>query len=132
MGVNYREYIRSDEWRNKARDAITRSTGRCAMCGTRKNLTVHHNTYERIGNELPTDLTVVCWKCHRRHHLRDDKVNVKDVKSALSKAARRMIQQLDVDTKNGVTLTKSERTRREEVARRALEMIAGRRSKGKR
>ncbi len=39
----------------------------CARCGRIKsaaNLQVHHLTYERLGNELPSDLQVLCHACH--------------------------------------------------------------------
>jgi 5-methylcytosine-specific restriction endonuclease McrA len=37
------------------------------VCGTTNvSLQVHHITYARLGNELPSDLLVVCFDCHRR------------------------------------------------------------------
>ena len=32
------------------------------------NLEVHHRTYERLGEELASDLTVLCNRCHHVHH----------------------------------------------------------------
>jgi hypothetical protein len=38
------------------------------VCNSDKQLDAHHRTYERIFNEEPGDLTVLCRKCHDRHH----------------------------------------------------------------
>jgi len=35
-------------------------------CLSRSNLDIHHLTYERIGEELPTDVKVLC----RFHHIK--------------------------------------------------------------
>lgn len=43
------------------------SGGRCRLCnegGLDVVLTMHHRTYERLGAELPDDLTCLCGVCH--------------------------------------------------------------------
>lgn len=61
-------YLRSKEWRHK-RDARLRAVGyRCQNCGASgeaARLEVHHLTYERLGNENPDDLRVLCPQCHK-------------------------------------------------------------------
>lgn len=42
---------------------------RCERCGAKRDLQVHHKTYERLGVERDQDLEVVCADCHRQHHL---------------------------------------------------------------
>lgn len=38
------------------------------MCGTSKNLNIHHMTYERLGNEDFNDLVYLCKDCHSNLH----------------------------------------------------------------
>lgn len=67
MTVNYHEYIKTEAWRERAEAAKQRVGQRCQICNrpaTRVTLDVHHRTYERLGNERPEDLTVLCRGCH--------------------------------------------------------------------
>lgn len=66
--ASYAEYLESDSWRRKAEEAKRRAGHQCALCPNRHRLEVHHRTYDRIGHERPSDLVVLCWWCHRRHH----------------------------------------------------------------
>jgi 5-methylcytosine-specific restriction endonuclease McrA len=69
--VNYQDYIQSPEWKLRARLARERAHYHCQLCATRGNdhtLQVHHNNYERLGNELDSDLIVLCDDCHSKHH----------------------------------------------------------------
>lgn len=61
--MTYREYLNSPEWQKK-RDFRILCDGKCAICGSTKNLQVHHMTYETFPNESPSDLITVCRKCH--------------------------------------------------------------------
>lgn len=64
---DYVAYINSQAWKELAR-AINKHAGECALWTSVVNLEVHHRTYARLGHELPSDLIVLCSKCHRRHH----------------------------------------------------------------
>jgi 5-methylcytosine-specific restriction endonuclease McrA len=65
----YREvYLRSDHWRETRAAALERAEHKCQVCAATKRLDVHHNTYERLGQERPADLVVLCRTCHDRHH----------------------------------------------------------------
>jgi hypothetical protein len=65
----YREvYLRSEHWRETRAAALERAEHRCQVCNSAKQLDVHHRTYERLGEERPADLTVLCRTCHDRHH----------------------------------------------------------------
>lgn len=66
----YMVYLHSPLWRLRRRIWIFRAGGRCQACGSRRRLTIHHRTYERLGHERRGDVTVLCWRCHRRHHER--------------------------------------------------------------
>lgn len=64
----YQAYIASDAWRQKSEAARRRADHRCSVCGAEGNLETHHLTYERLGNERPEDLTVLCRACHSLEH----------------------------------------------------------------
>jgi 5-methylcytosine-specific restriction endonuclease McrA len=66
--MSYRAYLRTDHWIKTREEALDRALHRCALCNTDSNLHVHHRTYERLGAELPSDLTVLCADCHRKFH----------------------------------------------------------------
>lgn len=61
----YREYLKSKEWKEKSESAKERANYRCQICNSNSNLETHHRTYERVGSELPEDLTVLCKECHQ-------------------------------------------------------------------
>lgn len=64
----YGEYMRSDEW-NKVRQACLERDGRaCMICSATHNLCAHHRNYDRLGYERLSDLTTLCWSCHRHAH----------------------------------------------------------------
>jgi hypothetical protein len=57
--------------RKKARAMVLKALE--ALGGEAKRpelLEVHHRTYERLGRELTTDLTVPCNACHELYHER--------------------------------------------------------------
>lgn len=65
--IDYQEYIHSKEWKRKAYVAKLRVDWRCQVCNKHSNdiqLDAHHRTYERLGKELPEDITVLCRNCH--------------------------------------------------------------------
>lgn len=68
--VDYGRYLQTAEWRQR-RDAKLRSVRwQCERCPARRNLQVHHKTYERLGREWLTDLEVLCRDCHEGEHVR--------------------------------------------------------------
>jgi Mrr N-terminal domain len=65
----YRRYLRTPEWRRTRAAALHRAGYACSLdIAHTDDLEVHHRTYERLGQELATDLTVLCDACHGRHH----------------------------------------------------------------
>jgi hypothetical protein len=60
----YREYLQTPEWRARTEETYARFGFRCALCNDGRDLNAHHRTYERLGCELPTDLTALCAGCH--------------------------------------------------------------------
>lgn len=70
--MNYKLYLKSDEWKRTRRWALDRAGNKCQLCKSGDKLNVHHNDYSRLGKEEPADIIVLCERCHRKHH---DKVN---------------------------------------------------------
>ena len=69
QALPYRAYLRTPEWRRARAAALERAGYSCSMDVTHtEQLDVHHRTYERLGAELATDLTVLCRPCHQLHH----------------------------------------------------------------
>jgi 5-methylcytosine-specific restriction endonuclease McrA len=65
----YDDYLRTPEWKQTRAAALLRAGNACSLDVTHTDgLEVHHNTYERLGEELDTDLMVLCRHCHRLHH----------------------------------------------------------------
>lgn len=65
--VNYETYIQSSDWKEKSEAAKKRAFYRCQICNRHQDqiqLDTHHRTYERLGKEIPEDLTVLCHNCH--------------------------------------------------------------------
>lgn len=74
--IDYLSYINSGKWRNKSK-RIRKKRGACEHCGSIHRLQVHHLTYERLGNELPSDLLVLCRDCHLViHDIPDDSLSL--------------------------------------------------------
>jgi 5-methylcytosine-specific restriction endonuclease McrA len=67
--TEYLAYLRSPEWKSKRLAALEVWGFSCALNARhRGQLEVHHRTYERLGDELHTDVVVLCARCHRRFH----------------------------------------------------------------
>lgn len=66
-GIVHRDYINSDIWKRRARIAKEQAGWRCQVCNKHKSQTIldaHHRTYERLGWEDLSDITVLCRECH--------------------------------------------------------------------
>lgn len=62
---DYQWYINSPTWRYKRALMLEINNHRCEMCKATRNLEVHHWTYDNLGKERPTELSVLCQDCHR-------------------------------------------------------------------
>lgn len=72
----YEEYLQSPHWHAVRDRALAYAEHKCQLCYSAKDLQVHHRTYERVGKERPSDLTVLCKACHEKHHDRHHKGRV--------------------------------------------------------
>lgn len=64
----YHSYLKSDKWKQVRTRLMQKRGCKCEVCGIGHRLQVHHLTYARLGNELDSDLKVLCWACHEREH----------------------------------------------------------------
>ena len=72
QGLTYFEYLATDWWRSRRAKAIRKANYRCQVEGCKAmdlHLHVHHLDYSRLGNELDSDLVVLCANHHRERHL---------------------------------------------------------------
>jgi len=71
-GPAYKEYLCSPQWECVRREAMEAADYCCEGCGMPSGegheLHVHHKTYERLGNEHPADVEVLCESCHEQAH----------------------------------------------------------------
>jgi hypothetical protein len=66
----YQEYLMTDEW-GKLRGMKLHEAGHRCQGWCQKNhplLDVHHITYDRLGDELMSDLRILCRHCHQGVH----------------------------------------------------------------
>ncbi len=62
---SYADYLKSEHWQRQRKAALERAGYSCQVCNRKGiQLDVHHRTYERLGDELPEDMTVLCHECH--------------------------------------------------------------------
>lgn len=66
---HYLAYLNSPTWRTRRNRSLKLAGYQCAKCPARRDLEVHHLTYERLGLERDADLEVLCVTCHRGDHL---------------------------------------------------------------
>lgn len=64
----YLEYLESVEWEKKRQRTFMFKGEECEVCGDKKNLHIHHATYDNFKNEKDEDLFVLCKKCHKEYH----------------------------------------------------------------
>jgi 5-methylcytosine-specific restriction endonuclease McrA len=67
----YNAVIASKRWRGLRDRRFHDTGGKCERCGWEQSrwhkgrgLELHHKTYERLGEELPGDLELLCQRCH--------------------------------------------------------------------
>lgn len=66
--MTYSEYIVSPEWRDRVTRYKSEKDWTCEECGATENITGHHKHYLNLGNELPENIEILCWPCHKKKH----------------------------------------------------------------
>lgn len=65
----YHKYLKeSPEWANIKHELYTSRGRKCEVCLSTVKLQIHHKTYKNIFKEEPTDLVILCEKCHMKVH----------------------------------------------------------------
>ena len=66
---SYTAYLHSKHWKTVRSVSLQNAGYKCQACSTKDTiLDVHHNSYDRLGNEDPSDLIVLCRSCHAKVH----------------------------------------------------------------
>lgn len=67
---NYYDFLQSDYWRYVRKLKLKQCGKKCQICGSKKDLSVHHNSYAHHGQEHKylEDLVVLCNECHKMFH----------------------------------------------------------------
>jgi len=78
----YHKYLESPEWDARRKWWLRRADWRCQFCNeSSQALHCHHRTYDRIYQEDPDDVIVLCQTCHDWHHKKpkenDSTLNIK-------------------------------------------------------
>lgn len=68
MSRKYDAYLASEDWRTRCELFWQHHDRSCSICGTDQRLTVHHLSYENLGNEPVDDLLGLCWDHHQALH----------------------------------------------------------------
>lgn len=65
----YRNYLKSEHWKKRRARTLKQYGYKCAICGSREHLEVHHLTYKNIYHEKDEDLKCLCRGCHKKQHM---------------------------------------------------------------
>lgn len=77
-------YYKTKHWK-VAKQNLRKRAKKCNVCGSTRNLQVHHIGYKKDGvsvyyNEGYSDLRVLCKECHKLYHDMFGKANKDDYK----------------------------------------------------
>jgi len=70
LKISYQQYLESDHWKQVRAQTLKRAWYKCQICNSKDDLQVHHNNYDCLGDEKPSDLIVVCGQCHNEIYAR--------------------------------------------------------------
>ena len=60
----YKTYLDDEHWAKTRKKIMARDGYRCQICGSKRDLQVHHLTYKNIGQETDEQLVCLCRQCH--------------------------------------------------------------------
>ena len=60
----YQTYLDDEHWAKTRKKIMARDGYRCQICGSNRDLQVHHLTYKDIGQETDEQLVCLCRQCH--------------------------------------------------------------------
>lgn len=101
--LTYNAYLHTPHWRVVRNRALRLAGFKCTKCQVGRELQVHHLSYDRLGEELDTDLEVLCRGCHLGLHVHEAKeaigVYLKLVREALKAQTFETLEDLVEDVK---------------------------------
>ena len=66
--MNYLEYLKSGDWKERRKELMEEAEGICDECGE-KATQLHHLKYDNLGDEiLGEDVVALCKNCHKEMH----------------------------------------------------------------
>ena len=65
---SYEEYLKTNHWKSIKNRLFYGNKLICSHCKTRYGISIHHITYDNIGNESDNDIVPLCFNCHNRFH----------------------------------------------------------------
>lgn len=69
--ATYANYLQSTHWLEFKAQALRHYGHKCYLCdATGVQIDIHHNTYERLGGELISDVIPLCRDCHQGYEER--------------------------------------------------------------
>lgn len=68
----HKQVLESKRWKELRRRRIREVGGKCERCGASGVLELHHRHYQTLGEERPSDVEVVCRRCHAEGHGKGD------------------------------------------------------------
>lgn len=66
-GIDYQEYLKSDEWNKIKQNVLEKANFKCEYCGN-DAYAVHHIKYPKDKKEIFDNLVAVCRRCHSLNH----------------------------------------------------------------
>jgi len=96
----YKAYLQSAAWVRRRQLCLKQYGNRCGVCYSKGPLSVHHRTYERVGNEEVMDLIPLCNGCHELFHGEEKKVDWDSLSRKISErdALRFRIMELEEES----------------------------------
>lgn len=79
----YNEYLKSNHWYNLRHKFMLVYDFKCQKCKKTKKhyeLQIHHKSYKNIGHEHKADIILLCEDCHKKVHIKKNKLKVKKSK----------------------------------------------------
>lgn len=88
---SYKNYLKSDHWMDvRRRYWASNMPKKCKICGTTKNLNLHHRSYAHLGAErIGIDFFVLCRTHHHIVHKEAGDLTWKNMTKAVKKLRKR-------------------------------------------
>lgn len=73
--MKYEDFLQSEFWKTIRRRFYQKKTTIkvCFICGSNKNLQLHHRSYKKIFHNTTNNLICLCGSCHTSIHFKDGK-----------------------------------------------------------